>query len=100
MKTFKSIAHSAVVIVFTAFACHAQLPVQVKVEAGLIRGTAENDLTVFRGIPFAAPPIGSLRWKAPQPVSNWDGVKEAFHFAASPMQGGNRPAGKARTVYT
>lgn len=95
MKTLKSIALSAVVIVFTTITCYAQLPVQVKVEAGLIQGTQENDLTIFRGIPFAAPPIGTLRWKAPQPVRNWDGVKEAFHFAASPMQGGNPAGGKS-----
>ena len=40
----------------------------------------ENSLTIFRGIPFAAPPIGALSWKARQPVEKWDGVKQAFHL--------------------
>lgn len=40
----------------------------VKVEGGLVEGTVEDGLTVYRGIPFAAPPVGELRWRAPQPV--------------------------------
>jgi para-nitrobenzyl esterase len=40
----------------------------VKVETGLVEGTSEDGLTVYRGIPFAAPPVGDLRWRAPQPV--------------------------------
>jgi len=95
MRILKSIALLAAVIVFAAIECHAQLPAQVKVEEGWIQGTAENGLTIFRGIPFAAPPVGPLRWKAPQPVKKWDGVKHASHFAASPMQGGNPPSGKS-----
>ena len=40
----------------------------------------ENSLTIFQGTSFAAPPIGALRWKAPQTVKKWDGVKQAFHL--------------------
>jgi len=43
-------------------------PGAVKVEGGLVQGVAEGDLAVYKGIPFAAPPIGDLRWRAPQPV--------------------------------
>ncbi|HET9315372.1 MAG TPA: carboxylesterase family protein [Vicinamibacteria bacterium] len=51
----------------------------VKVTGGLIEGTTGTDpsVRVFRGIPFAAPPVGALRWKAPQPVAAWDGVRKA-----------------------
>jgi para-nitrobenzyl esterase len=44
----------------------AQQPAPVKVEHGLVQGTVEDGLTVYRGIPFAAPPVGDLRWRAPQ----------------------------------
>ena len=44
---------------------------------------------IYKGIPFAAPPVGALRWKAPQPVAHWQGVKPCDAFAASPMQ--NKP---------
>ncbi len=69
--------------------------IQVKVDGGIVQGAAENGLTVFKGVPFAAPPVGDLRWKAPQPVIKWDGIKQATKFAPSPFQGGNPPAGKS-----
>ena len=61
-------------------------PGKVKVEGGWIQGTVENDLIVFKGIPFAAPPVGELRWRAPQPVKKWDNVKQTTTFAPAPMQ--------------
>jgi len=65
----------------------AQSPGPVKVEGGSVQGTVEDGLAVYRGIPFAAPPVGDLRWRAPQPVAKWDGVKQADKFAASCIQG-------------
>jgi len=62
-------------------------PVLVKTEAGWVQGIEENALTVFRGIPFAAPPVGNLRWCPPQPVEKWDGVLQATQFAPDPFQG-------------
>ncbi|MFD0795749.1 carboxylesterase/lipase family protein [Mucilaginibacter litoreus] len=61
----------------------------VQTDAGKISGTLSNDggVHIFKGIPFAAPPVGELRWKAPQPVSHWDGVKACKEFAKSPIQG-------------
>lgn len=53
----------------------------VKVEGGLVEGTVEDGLNVYKGIPFAAPPVGDLRWKAPQAVVPWEGVLKADHFA-------------------
>jgi para-nitrobenzyl esterase len=67
--------------------CLAQAPVPVKVDGGLVQGTVEDGLTVYRGIPFAAPPVGDLRWRAPQPVAKWDGVKETIKFAPACVQG-------------
>ena len=61
---------------------------QVTTRYGTIEGLAADDpdITVFRGVPFAAPPVGALRWRAPQPAEAWDGVLQAHDFAASPMQ--------------
>jgi para-nitrobenzyl esterase len=73
----------------------AQQPSTVKVDGGLLQGTFEDGLTVYRGIPFAAPPVGDLRWRAPQPAAKWEGVKQATKFAPGPIQGGNPPSGKS-----
>ena len=58
-----------------------------KVEQGVLQGTKEADLTVYRDIPFAAPPVGDLRWRAPQPAAKWDGVRPADKFAPQCVQG-------------
>lgn len=63
----------------------------VKTDAGLVSGTVKDDIHVFKGIPFAAPPVGDLRWKAPQPVQHWTGVKVCDKFSASPMQASPAP---------
>ena len=73
----------------------AQQPAPVKVEQGIIQGAFEDGLSVYKGIPFAAPPVGDLRWRAPQPAANWEGVKQTINFAPGPMQGGNPPSGKS-----
>jgi para-nitrobenzyl esterase len=64
----------------------------VQTAAGRVAGTinADGDVRVFKGIPFAAPPVGALRWKAPQPVKPWTGVRNCTEFGPSPMQ--NDPA--------
>ena len=70
-------------------------PAPVKVEGGLVQGVADNNLTVYKGIPFAAPPVGDLRWRAPQPVPAWEGVRKGEQFAPACMQsmGGPPPSG-------
>ena len=54
----------------------------LKIEGGQVQGvtTEINGVYAFKGIPYAAPPIGELRWKEPQPVVKWDGVKIADNF--------------------
>ena len=69
----------------------AQQPAPVKVEGGLVQGTSEDGLTVYRGIPFAAPPVGDLRWRAPQPAAKWEGVRQATKFAPGPDPGIGNP---------
>jgi para-nitrobenzyl esterase len=66
-----------------------------KVEQGVLQGTKESGLTVYKGIPFAAPPVGELRWRAPQPAAGWKGIRPADKFAPECVQGGASPDGKA-----
>jgi para-nitrobenzyl esterase len=59
------------------------------VESGKLRGVAEtgpSPLRIFRGVPFAAPPVGDLRWREPQPVVRWSGIRQATEFGPRCMQ--------------
>jgi len=56
---------------------------------GKVEGYLKENLRIFKGIPFAAPPVGEFRWKAPQPVQSWSGIKKCTAFSASPIQ--NKP---------
>jgi para-nitrobenzyl esterase len=55
----------------------------VAIDGGRVRGIALSGGYVFRGLPYAAPPIGRLRWRAPQPPAEWHGVRDATTFAPS-----------------
>jgi len=61
---------------------------QVTVENGILEGlpAADPRITAFKGIPYAAPPVGKNRWRAPQPAENWDGVKQCYKFAPISVQ--------------
>ena len=71
-----------------AVAQGAGLEPSVRVAGGLAAGAPGRDaaITVFKGLPFAAPPVGDLRWRAPQPVAPWTGVRAADRFGANCMQ--------------
>ena len=58
----------------------------VRYSSGAVRGRLEDGLAVFRGIPFAEPPVGEARFQAPRPVRGWDGVREATEFGPPPPQ--------------
>jgi hypothetical protein len=58
----------------------------VKVESGLVQGTVEDGLFLYRGIPYAAPPLGNLRWRAPQPAPKWQGARAANEFGRACIQ--------------
>jgi para-nitrobenzyl esterase len=67
---------------------------QVTIPQGTLAGTTDGGISVFKDIPFAAPPIGDLRWRAPQPAANWSGVRDASKFGPICMQA-PRPEGMA-----
>lgn len=53
----------------------------IRTDKGLIEGTVQDGVRAFKGLPFAAAPIGALRWRAPEPVAAWKGVRPATAFA-------------------
>jgi para-nitrobenzyl esterase len=61
---------------------------QVRIDSGIVEGMAgpRPGVRVFEGIPFATPPVGELRWRAPKPVAPWDGVRQATEFGPRAMQ--------------
>ena len=81
----KKILIAAVLI--SAFSQIAFSQIQtVKVTGGEVQGVVAEGISIFKGIPFAAPPVGDLRWKAPAPVEVWTGVKKADAFGPACMQ--------------
>src|SRR3954468_10544084 len=62
----------------------------VKIDTGLISGTPSTidpEIRIYKGIPYAAPPVGNLRWKAPQPPVKWEGVRKGDQYGAMCLQG-------------
>ena len=66
----------------------AALNEPIRVEQGLLSGIpgAKTEVRIFKGVPFAASPVGDLRWRAPKPAERWDGVRNADHFSATCVQ--------------
>ena len=65
----------------------AQKPPAVRLDTGELQGVADDGIATYKGIPFAAPPVGELRWRPPQPAAPWTGVRQATEFGADCMQG-------------
>jgi para-nitrobenzyl esterase len=63
----------------------------VRTDAGLVEGVAQSGVTVFKGVPFARPPVGPLRWRPPQRVEPWSGVRKATRYATECPQVGAYP---------
>ncbi len=59
---------------------------EVKVEGGIVKGEIREAVLSFKGIPFAAPPVGALRWRPPQPVESWSGIRRAVDYAPDCLQ--------------
>jgi para-nitrobenzyl esterase len=85
MRTFRTFA-----FVWAALLSVSGLPAQtskpVRTQSGSVQGKIEDGVAIYKGIPFAAPPIGDLRWRAPQPAVAWTGVRNAGKFAPSCIQ--------------
>jgi len=77
----------ALAIIATALSSVAAIRQPVKVESGLVSGALAGDsITAFKGVPYAAPPVGDLRWQAPRPPAAWNGVRKGGQFSASCIQ--------------
>ena len=63
-----------------------EVTLQVKTQYGILEGFEEDGVKKFLGVPFAQAPVGELRWKAPQPLQSWEGIREAKAFGNDPMQ--------------
>lgn len=85
MKSFKILL--LVILGYSYVASHAQSSSRIiTTRSGKVEGIVENGIKSFKGIPFAIPPLGELRWKAPQPVKPWEGVLKADKFAPGAVQ--------------
>jgi para-nitrobenzyl esterase len=69
-----------------ALARAGQQPPVVRVSSGVLKGYFQGNTAVFKGIPYAAPPLGALRWRAPQPAAPWRGVRDATKPASACAQ--------------
>jgi para-nitrobenzyl esterase len=71
-----------------AVALPAAIDEPVRLDTGLVSGASGSnpDVRVFKGVPFAAPPLGALRWRPPQPAAHWEGVRKADQFSSTCTQ--------------
>jgi len=77
---------------FALGTAYAAIDDPVHLDAGMVSGAATStpDVRAFKGIPFAAPPVGDQRWRAPKPAAHWEGVHKADDFGPVCMQAGNQ----------
>jgi len=71
----------------------SQTQTVVRTDAGKVSGSSLQGIRIFKGIPFASPPTGELRWKPPMPAKTWKGVRKCVEFGPSPMQAKPAPFG-------
>lgn len=89
-KAIKSMAMLAIAGLAVLCSCNqkqaTEVTLQVKTQHGILEGFEQDGVKKFLGVPFAQAPVGELRWKAPQPVLAWEGIREAKDFGDDPMQ--------------
>ncbi|HZQ95093.1 MAG TPA: carboxylesterase/lipase family protein [Candidatus Sulfotelmatobacter sp.] len=76
-----------IVVMISVLSSAAEAAPRVKTRSGMVEGKDDGTVRSFLGIPYAAPPVGGLRWKAPVPAAKWSGVRKATEFGAHCMQG-------------
>ena len=88
MATLRALASLIVISLLSGFRASAAIPEPIRLDTGLVSGVAGAyaDVRVFKGLPYAAPPVGELRWREPQPPAKWDGIRVAEAFSANCMQ--------------
>jgi para-nitrobenzyl esterase len=78
---------AAILAVAVAFGAAAEpFPSQVHTQSGVLAGASQDGVLSFKGVPFAAPPTGELRWRPPQPAASWQGVRQATAYGHDCMQ--------------
>lgn len=85
------VALTALILPSCAKKVRNEVPLTYSVEGGLIRGVELEHSVVFKGVPYAAPPVGDLRWREPQPVRPWDTVMLCDHFRNAGPQPAHNP---------
>jgi para-nitrobenzyl esterase len=92
-KRSLSLALSLLTLPLFVTAAHAADPLRIKTDKGEVEGALTNNdqVRAFKGIPFAAPPVGNLRWQPPQPAAKWKGVRPAKDFGSHCIQSGGYP---------
>lgn len=88
MKKFQLLVVGLLLLILANGQTNFNFPVQTKIDNGMIEGNYDTKvgLQEYFGIPFARPPVGNLRWKAPQPLDNWQGVLQTKKFSPRPVQ--------------
>ena len=94
MKGFFQTLFVAAAMAFCAPAFAQDAPV-VRAPAGSLRGESVGAVSIFRGIPYARPPVDGLRWRPPLPLPRWSGEREATQFGAACMQ----PPSRGGSIY-
>ena len=87
MKNTLSLTALAIAVSLAVPACAGTSdPATVTIDTGGLHGTSTDGVLAWKGIPFAAPPLGELRWRAPQPAAHWNGVRDASAYGHDCMQ--------------
>ncbi|HXO37771.1 MAG TPA: carboxylesterase/lipase family protein [Candidatus Acidoferrum sp.] len=98
MRIRSCVGHLVLTVLALTSVGWAAITDPVRVEQGLLAGTSGSsaDIRVYRGVPFSAPPVGDLRWKAPQPAAPWQGIRQAKEFSKACWQ---TPYPSAASIY-